>query len=95
MSEAFKENNNNKTTYIKQKEELITEKISNNDKNLKIVSYIGKNINFNDIVKIETIFEAICKITNSIKNEINQLLMNLINSYFIEYNSVSFIYIIL
>ena len=73
LLESFKVNNINKTKYIKQKTEIITEKISNNNKNIKIMKYTGKNINFNDIAQIETIFEAICKITNSIKNEINQL----------------------
>lgn len=92
LLESFKVNNINKTKYIKQKTEIITEKISNNNKNIKIMKYTGKDINFNDIAQIEIIFEIICKINNSIKNEMNKQIMNLIYPQFIEYNYVLFIY---
>ena len=57
LHEAFKQNNNNnKFNYIEQKKELTSRKISNNDKNLKIRTYFGNHINFNDIEQIEIIF---------------------------------------
>ena len=93
LHEAFKlNNNNNKSNYIAQKKELISEKISNNDKSLKIGAYFGNHMNFNNIDQIEKNPEALCKFSNKINKEINQLLVNLIYFEFIEYNSVSFIY---
>ena len=93
LHEAFKiNNNNNKSNYIAQKKELISEKISNNDKSLKIGGYFGNHMNFNNIDQIEKNSEALCKFSNKINKEINQMLVNLIYFEFIEYNSVSFIY---
>jgi hypothetical protein len=78
LHEAFKQNNNNnKLNYIEQKKELTSGKISNNDKNLKIRIYFGNYISFNDIEQIEIIFEMLLKFSNKIKNEINQMLVNL------------------
>jgi len=49
-------------------------------------------MNFNNIGQIEKNSEALCKFSNKMNNEINQMLVNLIYFEFIEYNSVSFIY---
>lgn len=96
LHEAFKiNNNNNKSNYIAQKKELISEKISNNDKSLKIGGYFGNHMNFNNIDQIEKNSEALCKFSNKINKEINQMLVNLIYFEFIEYNSALFIFIIL
>ena len=93
LREVFtKKNKVNKNHYTKDKVELFTNKISKHNKNVRLQNFFEKNLDYNNIEQIDIIFEMLSKIFHSIKQKINQLLLNLIFNDYIEYNSISYIY---